>query len=78
MLVKVGNRFVRWSHATHRLTYAQRSPRTDATACTSPAQGMVVGEALTDNACLGNLNDPPDQSQCHIYVTDPLSFTAQP
>ena len=73
-----GNRFVRWSHATRRLTYAQGSPRTDATSWISPAQGMLVGEAITDNACLGNINDTPDKSQCRIYTTGPLSSTAGP
>ena len=73
-----GNRFVRWSHATHRLSYAQGDPRANQTAWISPAAGLFVADALADDACLGNLNDPPEKSFCRLYTTGPLSFTARP
>ena len=73
-----GNRFVRWSHATQRLTYAQGDRFAETAAWIAPSAGLFVGDALAQSACLGNLNDPPEKSLCGLSTTGPLSFTAQP
>lgn len=73
-----GNRFVRWSHATRRLTYVTGDRQADSTAWISPAAGLFVADAVTDDACLADVNDTPDTSRCRLYTTGPLSFTAQP
>ena len=74
-----GNRFVRWSHASHRLTYATGDRAAAATAWIAPARGLFVADAIEQSACLNNaVTDTPDQSQCRLYTTGPLSFTAAP
>jgi len=74
-----GNRFVRWSHASHRLSYAQGDRNAASTAWIAPAGGMFVADAIVGSACLGNsITDTPDKSECKLYTTGPLSFTAAP
>lgn len=73
-----GNRFVRWSHATRRLSYAAGDRAAETAAWIAPSAGLFVGDALAQDACLGNLNAPPEQSLCRLYTTGPLSFTASP
>lgn len=74
-----GNRFVRWSHASHRLSYAIGDRAAAATAWIAPARGLFVAEAIEQSACLNNaVTDPPDRSQCRLYEAGPLSFTARP
>ena len=74
-----GNRFVRWSHASHRLTYATGDRAAAATAWIAPARGLFVADAIEQSGCLNNaVTDTPDQSQCRLYTTGPLSFTAAP
>ena len=73
-----GNRIVRWSHATHRLSYAQGDRFAADSAWIAPSAGLFVADALGHDACLDNLNDPPEKSLCRLYTTGPLSFTAKP
>jgi hypothetical protein len=73
-----GNRFVRWSHATHRLGYATGDRLAATSAWIAPSAGLFVGDALAQTTCLGNVNDPPAKSVCRLYTTGPLSFTASP
>lgn len=74
-----GNRFVRWSHASHRLTYATGDRAAAATAWIAPAQGLFVADAIEQSACLNNaVTDTPAESRCRLYSTGPLSFTAAP
>ena len=74
-----GNRFVRWSHASHRLTYALGDRAAAATAWIAPARGLFVADAIEQSACLNNaVTDTPDKSRCQLYETGPLSFTARP
>ncbi|MGZ4270532.1 MAG: hypothetical protein ACXVSX_15150 [Solirubrobacteraceae bacterium] len=73
-----GNRFVRWSLATHRLSYAAGDRFAETTAWVAPSAGLFVGDALAQDACRGNANDGPDKSLCKLYTTGPLSFTAKP
>jgi hypothetical protein len=73
-----GNRFVRWSHQTHRTTYAQGDRSAATSAWIAPSSGLFVGDALAQDACQDNAGNTPDQSLCKLYTTGPLSFTAKP
>jgi len=72
-----GNRFVRYSIASGRLTYAVGNSRIHSTSWAGPQLGMAYSEAL-EGTCTENINDPPSASICRVSVTGPLAFGARP
>jgi hypothetical protein len=73
-----GNRYVRWSAATGKLSYARGTSRAQSTSWAGGAIGMFVGEALTDGACFANDRDPNRISACRLIATGTLAFNAGP
>ena len=71
-----GNRIVRWSLSTGKLSYAQGSPRILAVDVADPAAGFVVAEGFDAGGCLRNIYDPPDKSVCRVLTTGAVTFDA--
>jgi len=71
-----GNRVVRYSITTGKLSYARGSPRYAATAWASQALGLaVMFDPSSTGTCSGNVNEP---GACTVELTGPLRFDAKP
>jgi hypothetical protein len=71
-----GNRIVRYSITTSKLSYAPGSPRSAYAAWASQAVGMaVVFDPSSTGTCSGNVNTP---GACTVQLTGPLRFDAEP
>ena len=68
-----GNRLVRYSIASGRLTYATGNVRIHSTSWAGAQLGMAYSEALE-----GTCNEPPSASICSVSVSGPLTFDARP
>jgi len=75
-----GNRLIRYGINTGRLSYALGSARWTSTAWASQALGaaVMVDASGTGGTCFGNVNDPPEATQCSVQLTGHVSFTAGP
>jgi hypothetical protein len=74
-----GNRLVRMTISNGRLTYAQGSSRYVSSAWASPELGAaVMYDGSGTGTCLGNIEDPPEQTACSVQVTGPLTWFARP
>ena len=71
-----GNRIVRYSTPTGKLSYALGSPRYVSSSWASQALGMaVMVDPSSTGTCSSNINQP---GQCLVQLTGPLTFKATP
>jgi hypothetical protein len=74
-----GNRLVRFTLSNGRLAYALGSSRYVSTSWASAALGMAVTvDDSGTGTCFGNVNDPPERTQCRVELTGPVSWNARP
>jgi hypothetical protein len=74
-----GNRLVRYSVNTRRLAFALGSSRWTSSAWASQALGAaVMVDQSGTGTCFGNVNDPPQATQCSVQLTGHVAFTAGP
>jgi len=69
-----GNRVVRWSVSTGKLSYALGSARIRSLDVADPSAGFLVAENFGGGGCVTNIYDPPEKSICRILTTGPLTF----
>jgi len=74
-----GNRLVRYTISSARLSYALGSSRYVSTAWAGASLGMAVTvDGSGTGTCFGNVNDTPDRTQCRVELTGPVSWNARP
>jgi hypothetical protein len=72
-----GNRFVRYTLAGSKLTYAQGSPFYNSTAWVDHTLGMATASLIGGEESQGACTDA-GTNYCQVAVTGPLQFTAKP
>ena len=71
-----GNRIVRYTISSGKLSYALGSPRYAFAAWASQSLGMaVMFDPSSTGTCSGNVNQP---GACTVQLTGPLRFDAKP
>ena len=72
-----GNRLVRYELTGSKLSYAQGSPRYNATSWASPQLGAATASSLDASDSPGACEDA-GVNYCQVTLTGPLSFTLRP
>ena len=72
-----GNRLVRYELTGSKLSYAQGSPRYNATSWASPRLGAATASSLDGSDSPGACEDA-GVDYCQVTLTGPLSFTLRP
>ena len=74
---QTGNRIVRYSPGTQKLSYAKGSPRYNSTAWVNDALGAVTAGSLDGSETQGACSDAGIQ-YCNVVLTGPLQFNLRP
>ena len=67
-----GNTFLRYGLGTQKLFSARGTGR--AHSLTWLGDRFLMGTALDGETCNGNINAPPEASECKLVLTDPVTF----
>ena len=74
-----GNRLVRLTISDGRLTYARGSSLYVSSAWASPSLGAaVMVDGSGTGTCFGDIDDPPELTDCSVEVTGPITWFARP